>query len=119
MPTMNNAARNPGRECASAATWKRGRAQGISLWLHVAILAKHARLFFYAFNCARPVAGRGLAKETHRWIPGTIIAIEKVTPARRIRKERPSRLAHRAGEMGDPRGDGNEQIQMCNTHSGA
>ena len=59
-----------------------------------------------------PIAGAGLSKKPHRWIPRRIVAVEHPSPIRHMRQQNPRRFSHRAGEMRDRRIDGDDQIQI-------
>ncbi len=60
---------------------------------------------------AGPVAGFRLAEQAHRRIPRAVVAIQHPAPARRRFEGDPHWHAQRAGEVGDGRVAGNDQIE--------
>ena len=59
-----------------------------------------------------PIVARPLAEEPRRRIPGAVLALEEPAPIRNEGQEDEDALAHRAGEMGDRRVDGNHEIEI-------
>ena len=54
-----------------------------------------------ALEHTTPIAGPGLAEESHVGIPRAVLKRELPAPFRRMRQQQPHRAAKRAGEMGE------------------
>jgi len=59
-----------------------------------------------------PIAARLLAEEPRRRIPRAVLALEEPAPIGNERQHDPNPLAHGAGEMGDRRVDGNDEVEI-------
>jgi len=61
-----------------------------------------------------PIAGGSLPKQTHRRIPGTVIATKQPAPGWHRGKWHPNRTAERASQVCHRRFDGNNKVKVAN-----
>src|SRR5262249_11777207 len=76
------------------------------------------KLLDHALEHAVPIAGLGLAKETHAGIPGRIFAIQEPYPVRAEGYQEPARPAQRASQVPDRTVYRDDQVQAVDERGG-